>query len=76
MYRAAEYLVEAGHAYVDEQTTEQMRLNRARAMRRAPVLPVKAIAPAVGLNDEYQLSKLFRRHFNLSPREMRARVGL
>lgn len=28
MYRAAEYLVEAGHAYVDEQTTEQMRLNR------------------------------------------------
>jgi glutaminyl-tRNA synthetase len=28
MYRAAEYLVEAGHAYVDEQTPEQMRLNR------------------------------------------------
>ena len=28
MYRAAEYLIEAGHAYVDEQTTEQMRANR------------------------------------------------
>ncbi|MDP3137037.1 MAG: glutamine--tRNA ligase, partial [Burkholderiaceae bacterium] len=28
MYRAAEYLVEAGHAYVDEQTAEQMRVNR------------------------------------------------
>ena len=28
MYRAAEYLVTAGHAYVDEQTVEQMRLNR------------------------------------------------
>ena len=28
MYRAAEYLIEAGHAYVDEQTVEQMRLNR------------------------------------------------
>ncbi len=28
MYRAAEYLVEAGHAYVDEQTPEQMRVNR------------------------------------------------
>ncbi|MCF8156607.1 MAG: glutamine--tRNA ligase/YqeY domain fusion protein [Rhodoferax sp.] len=28
MYRAAEYLIEAGHAYVDEQTAEQMRLNR------------------------------------------------
>ncbi|QTD44027.1 glutamine--tRNA ligase/YqeY domain fusion protein [Ottowia testudinis] len=28
MYRAAEYLIEAGHAYVDEQTAEQMRANR------------------------------------------------
>ena len=28
MYRAAEYLIEAGLAYVDEQTVEQMRLNR------------------------------------------------
>jgi glutaminyl-tRNA synthetase len=28
MYRAAGYLVEAGHAYVDEQTPEQMRVNR------------------------------------------------
>ncbi|MDB5913315.1 MAG: glnS, partial [Ramlibacter sp.] len=28
MYRAAEYLIEAGFAYVDEQTPEQMRANR------------------------------------------------
>ena len=28
MYRAAEYLIETGHAYVDEQTVEEMRLNR------------------------------------------------
>ena len=28
MYRAAEALIEAGHAYVDEQTPEQMRANR------------------------------------------------
>ncbi len=28
MYRAAEYLIEAGHAYVDEQTPEQMRATR------------------------------------------------
>jgi len=28
MYRAAEHLIEAGHAYVDEQTAEQMRANR------------------------------------------------
>jgi glutaminyl-tRNA synthetase len=28
MYRAAEYLVESGHAYVDEQTPDDMRHNR------------------------------------------------
>ena len=28
MYRAAEYLIEAGHAYVDEQSAEEMRVNR------------------------------------------------
>ncbi|MEQ1808235.1 MAG: glutamate--tRNA ligase family protein, partial [Burkholderiaceae bacterium] len=28
MYRAAEYLVQTGHAYVDEQTPEQMRATR------------------------------------------------
>ncbi len=28
MYRAAEYLIEAGQAYVDEQTPEEMRINR------------------------------------------------
>lgn len=28
MYRAAEYLIEAGHAYVDEQTPEEMRIHR------------------------------------------------
>ena len=28
MYRAAEALIESGHAYVDEQTPEQMRINR------------------------------------------------
>ena len=28
MYRAAEYLVESGHAYVDEQSADEMRINR------------------------------------------------
>ena len=28
MYRAAEFLIESGHAYVDEQTPEQMRASR------------------------------------------------
>ena len=28
MFRAAEYLIESGHAYIDQQTPEQMRANR------------------------------------------------
>lgn len=56
------------------QELQLMRVNRARAMMLASGLPVKAIAPAVGLNDEYQMSKLFRRHFHLSPRELRTRI--
>src|SRR5665647_965597 len=31
MYRAAEYLIEAGHAYVDEQTVEQISYTHLRA---------------------------------------------
>ncbi|MFI5357373.1 MAG: helix-turn-helix domain-containing protein [Opitutales bacterium] len=54
---------------------QQMRLNQARTLMLTTGLPVKAIAPAVGLNDEFQLSKLFRRHFRLSPREVRARLS-
>lgn len=57
------------------QELQIMRLNQARAMLLATGLPVKAIAPAVGLSDEYQLSKLFRRHFRLSPRELRTRLS-
>jgi glutaminyl-tRNA synthetase len=40
MYRAAEYLIEAGLAYVDEQTPEEMRANRgdfSHARHRQPV---------------------------------------
>lgn len=53
---------------------QRMRLNQARTLMLTTGMPVKAIAPTVGLGDEYQLSKLFRRHFRLSPREMRARL--
>jgi AraC-like DNA-binding protein len=51
-----------------------MRLNQARTMMLTSGLPMKDIAPAVGLGDEYQLSKLFRRQFLISPREMRGTV--
>lgn len=48
-----------------------MRLFEARRLLLTTNLPLKMIAPKTGLGDEYQLSKLFRRHFKLSPREMR-----
>ena len=41
------------------QELQLMRVNRARAMMLASGLPVKAIAPAVGLNDEYQCRNCF-----------------
>jgi len=50
-----------------------MRLDQARTLLLTTSLPVKAIAPAVGIGDEYQLSKLFRLHFELSPRDLRTR---
>jgi AraC-like DNA-binding protein len=49
------------------------RLDRARTLLLTTNLPVKAVAPAVGIGDEYQLSKLFRHHFDLSPRDLRTR---
>jgi AraC-like DNA-binding protein len=50
-----------------------LRLDQARTLLLTTSLPVKAIAPAVGIGDEYQLSKLFRRHFNLAPSHLRTR---
>ncbi|MDR7094651.1 glutamine--tRNA ligase/YqeY domain fusion protein [Hydrogenophaga laconesensis] len=49
MYRAAEYLVEAGHAYVDEQTTEQMRLNRGDFSKPGVDSPFRGRTPAENL---------------------------
>jgi transcriptional regulator GlxA family with amidase domain len=52
-----------------------IRLNEARNLILSTGLPLKAIAPAVGIGDEYQLSKLFRRYFGISPRQMRSKVA-
>lgn len=53
-----------------------LRLDQARTLLLTTNLPVKAISPAVGIGDEYQLSKLFRSHFKLSPRDLRTRHKL
>ena len=46
MYRAAEYLIEAGHAYVDEQTAEEMRFNRGDFSRPGTDSPYRSRTPA------------------------------
>src|SRR5688572_15401128 len=39
MYEAAQYLIKAGHAYVDEQSAEQMRANRGTLTEPGAVSP-------------------------------------
>ncbi len=49
MYRAAEYLIEAGHAYVDEQTVAQMRDNRGDFGKPGVDSPFRTRTPAENL---------------------------
>lgn len=49
MYRAAHYLVEAGHAYVDEQTPEEMRINRGDFTTPGKDSPFRSRSPAENL---------------------------
>ncbi|MDP2368895.1 glutamine--tRNA ligase/YqeY domain fusion protein [Rhodoferax sp.] len=46
MYRAAEYLIEAGHAYVDEQTVAQIRENRGDFGKPGVDSPYRGRTPA------------------------------
>ena len=49
MYRAAEHLIETGHAYVDEQTPEQMRINRGDFGKPGIDSPFRGRTPAENL---------------------------
>jgi glutaminyl-tRNA synthetase len=49
MYAAAEFLIEAGHAYVDEQTPEQMRAARGDFTTPGTDSPFRARTPAENL---------------------------
>jgi len=49
MYRAAEHLIEAGLAYVDEQTAEQMRVNRGDFSKPGVDSPFRTRTPAENL---------------------------
>jgi glutaminyl-tRNA synthetase len=49
MYRAAEALIQAGHAYVDEQTPEEMRVNRGDFSKPGVNSPFRSRTPAENL---------------------------
>ncbi|MBG6075381.1 glutamine--tRNA ligase/YqeY domain fusion protein [Polaromonas sp. CG_9.11] len=49
MYRAAEYLIESGHAYVDELTAEEMRLSRGDFGKPGTDSPFRSRTPAENL---------------------------
>ena len=49
MYCAAEHLIEAGHAYVDEQTPEEMRVNRGDFGKPGVDSPFRSRAPTENL---------------------------
>jgi glutaminyl-tRNA synthetase len=49
MYRAAEYLIESGNAYVDEQTAEEMRHNRGDFGHPGTNSPFRGRTPAENL---------------------------
>jgi glutaminyl-tRNA synthetase len=49
MYRAAESLIESGHAYVDEQSAEEMRVNRGDFSKPGVNSPFRARTPADNL---------------------------
>lgn len=49
MYRAAEYLIESGHAYVDQQSAEEMRINRGTLTEPGKNSPYRDRSPAENL---------------------------
>ena len=49
MYRAAEYLIEAGRAYVDEQTAEEIRVHRGDFGKPGVDSPFRSRSPAENL---------------------------
>jgi glutaminyl-tRNA synthetase len=49
MYRAAEYLIESGNAYVDEQSADEMRINRGDFVKPGVNSPFRTRTPAENL---------------------------
>jgi len=49
----------------------QLRMERARQLLATTNLPLKAIAPRVGLRDEFELCRTFKREFGIAPSSAR-----
>ncbi|MCX6943351.1 MAG: AraC family transcriptional regulator [Opitutales bacterium] len=64
---------EAGRSPMEE--VRVRRMSRARDLLQTTSLPMKAIAAAVGLSDEFRLSHLFRRYHGATPSSLRRKAG-
>ena len=63
---------QAGRSPMEE--VRVLRMSRARDLLQTTSLPIKAIASAVGLSDEFRLSHLFRRYHGSAPSALRRRA--
>ena len=53
----------------------RIRAERARDLILTTTLPIKVVAPMVGLSDEFALYRLFRRQFGIRPGQLRRPAG-
>lgn len=67
------YRREAGRSPMAD--VRAMRLARARDLILTTRLPLKAITQLAGLHDAVNLSRLFRRHYRMTPHELRGARG-
>jgi glutaminyl-tRNA synthetase len=73
MYRAAEYLVERGHAYVDSQSAEEIRANRGTLTEPGRDSPYRNRKPAENLD---LLRKMREGAFEDGAHVLRAKIDM
>lgn len=66
------FRAESGRSPMEE--VRLLRMSRARDLVQTTNLPMKAIAAAVGLSDEFRLSHLFRRYHGSAPSALRRKA--
>lgn len=66
------FRLQSGRSPMEE--VRVLRMSRARDLLQTTNLPIKAIAAAVGLSDEFRLSHLFRRYHGTAPSALRRKA--